>query len=155
MSHDAILKHRKIPPAKCRIRPVGTRLYLGGSRRGIDQKVRAITPTGLPISPGSSGNRWASIGYFTVYPDHDQNTRECSAPTSVVCTNQWHDHWRDCGARHRQLSRQAAPPWLIAIGEVHVVSWNMLLTVCMLPNWNKYLPFWFRAGWVVSTKPRD
>ena len=155
MTYDAILQYRKNASNQCRIRPVGTGLYLGGSRRGIDQKVRAITATGLPLSPRSAGNRWASVGDFTVYPDYDQNARGCSDPTSVACANQWYDHWRYCGARHRQFSRQVAPPWLIAIGEVMTLSWNMLLIACMPENWSKYLPFWFRTGNAVLMNPQD
>ena len=40
MTYDAILQYRKNASNQCRIRPVGTELYLGGSRRGINQKVR-------------------------------------------------------------------------------------------------------------------
>ena len=155
MPHDTILKHRKNSPAECRIRHAGTGIYLGGSRRGIDQKVRAITPTGLPLSTGSAGNRWAGVGYFTVYPNHDQNARGCSEPASVTCSNQWYDHWRNCGDCHRQFSRQVAPPWLIAIGEVMTLSWTMLLIVCMPLNWSKYLPFWFQTVNAELMNPQD
>ncbi len=154
MSYDAIFQYRKNSSTQCRIRPAGARLYLGRSRRVIDQKVRAITPTGLPLSPGSAGNRWAGVGYFTVYPDHDQNARGRSDSTSIACANQWTNHWRNCGASHRQFSRQAAPPWLIAIGEVMTLSWTMLLIVCMPLNWSKSLPFWYRTVNVELTKRR-
>ena len=155
MSHDAILKHRQNPPAECRIRLAGTRLHLGRSGRSIDPKVWLVTQTGLPISSGSAGNRCASLGHFTVYSDHHQNTRGCREPTSVTCANQRHDYWRDCGTCHRQFSRQAAPPWLIAIGEVMKLSWNLLLIVCMPLNWSKSLPFWFRTGNAELMNPQD
>ena len=155
MSHDTIFKHRQNPPAECRIPLAGTGLHIGRSCRSIDPTVWLVTPTGLPLSSGSSGNRCASLGRFTLYPNHDQNTRRCCEPASVVCTNQRYDDRRDSGAGHRQFSRQAAPPWLIAIGEVMKLSWNLLLIVCMPLNWSKSLPFWFRTGNAELMNPQD
>ena len=155
MSHDAILKHRQNPPAECRLQLAGTRLHIGRSGRSIDPTVWLISQTGLPISSGSPGNRCASLGRFTVYSDHHQNTCECCEATSVTCSNQRHDYWRDCGTCHRQFSRQAAPPWLIAIGEVMKLSWNLLLIVCMPLNWSKSLPFWCRTGNAELMNPQD
>ena len=109
----------------------------------------------LPIPSGCSGNRCASLGRFTLYPNHDQNTRRCCESASVVCTNQRYDDRRDSGAGHRQFSRQAAPPWLIAPGEVMILSWNMLLIVCKPPSWSKHLPFWFLTGNAVLMNPQD
>jgi hypothetical protein len=155
MSHDAILKHRQNPPAECRIQLAGTGLHLGRSCRSLDPTVWIVSPTGLPISSGSAGNRCASLGRFTLYPDHDQNTRGCRESTSVVCSNQRYDYRRDCSASYRQFSRQITPPWLIAIGEVMKLSWNMILTVCRPLNWNKSLPFWFRIRNAELTNPQD
>jgi len=155
MSHDAILKHRQNPPAEYRIQLAGSGLSLGRCRRSLDPTVWLVAPTGLPIPSGSIGNRCTSSGRFTLYSDHHQNTRGCREATSVTCASQWYDHWRNCGACHYQFSRQAAPPWLIAIGEVMTLSWNMLLTVCMPLNWSKYLPFWFRTGNAVSMNPQN
>ena len=145
MPHDAILKYRQNPPAECRIQLTGTGLPIGRSCRSLDPTVWLVSPTGLPISSGSSGNRCASLGRFTLYSDHHQNTCGCREATSVTCAKQRHDYWRDCGRCQRQFSRQAAPPWLIAIGEVMKLSWNLLLIVCMPLNWSKSLPFWFRT----------
>ena len=155
MSHDAILKHRQNPPAECRIPLAGTGLHIGQSCRSIDPTVWLVSQTGLPISSRSSGNRCASLGRFTLYPNHDQNTRRCCKSTSVVCTNQRYDDRRDSGAGYRQFSRQAAPPWLIAPGEVMILSWNMLLIVCKPPSWSKSLPFWFLIGNAVLMNPQD
>ena len=155
MSHDAILKHRQNPPAECRIQFAGTGLHIGRSCRGIDPTVWLVSQTGLPISSGSSANRCASVGHFTVYPNHHQNTCGCREATSVTCANQRHDHWRDSGTCHRQFSRQVAPPWLIAIGEVYVVSWSLLLIVCMPLNWSKSLPSWCRPGNAELMNPQD
>ena len=155
MSHDAILKHRQNPPAECRIPLAGTGLHIGRSCRGIDPTVWLVAQTGLPISSGSSANRCASVGHFTVYPNHHQNTCGCREATSVTCANQRHVYWRDCGTCHRQFSRQVAPPWLIAIGEVMKYSWNLLLIVCTPLNWNKSLPSWFRTGNAELMKPQD
>ena len=155
MSHDAILKHRQNLPAECRIRLAGEGLYLSRSSRNIGPTVWFITPTSLPIPSGCSGNRCASLGRFTRYPNHDQNTRRCCEPASVVCTNQRYDDRRDSGAGHRQFSRQAAPPWLIAPGEVMILSWNMLLIVCKPPSWSKHLPFWFLTGNAELMNPQD
>jgi len=155
MSHDAILKHRQNPPAECRLQLAGTRLHIGRSGRSIDPTVWLISQTGLPISSGSPGNRCASLGRFTVYSDHHQNTCGCREATSVTCSNQRYGHWRDCGTCHRQFSRQAAPPWLIAIGEVMKLSWNLLLIVCMPLNWSKSLPFWCRTGNAELMNPQD
>ena len=151
MSHNAILQYRQNPPAECRIQFAGTGLYLGRSSRSTDPTVWIISPTGIPISSGSSGNRCASPGRFPLYPDHPKNTRGCREAASVTCAKQWHDHWRDCGACHRQFSRQVAPPWLIAIG----IELNMLLIACMPPNWSKYLPFWCRTGNAALMNPQD
>jgi hypothetical protein len=155
MSHDAILKHRQNPPAECRIPLAGTGLHLGRSCRSIDPTVRLVSQTSLPISSGSAGNRCASLGRFTLYSDYHQNTCGCREATSVTCANQRHDYWRDCGTCHRQFSRQAAPPWLIAIGEVMKYSWNLLLIVCMPLNWSKSLPFWCRTGNAALMNPQD
>jgi hypothetical protein len=155
MSHDAILKHRQNPPAECRIRLAGEGLYLSRSSRNIGSTVWFITPTSLPIPSGCSGNRCASLGRLNRYPNHDQNTRRCCEPASVTCANQRHDYWRDSGTGHRQFSRQAAPPWLIAIVEVYVVSWNLLLIVCMPLNWSRSLPSWFRTGNAALMNPQD
>jgi hypothetical protein len=54
-----------------------------------------------------------------------------------------------------QFSRQAAPPWLIAPGEVMILSWNMLLIVCKPPSWSKHLPSWFLTGNAVLMNPQD
>ena len=127
MSHDAILKHRQNSPAECRIQLTGEGLYLSRSSRNIDPTVWFITPTSLPISSRRSGNRCASLGRFTLYSDHHQNTCGCREATSVTCASQRPDHWRDCGTCRRPLCRPVAPPWLIAIGEVLKLSWNLLL----------------------------
>jgi len=95
------------------------------------------------------------LGRFTVYPNHHQNTCGCREATSVSCASQRHDHWRDSGTCHRQFSRQAAPPWLIAIGEVMKLSWNLLLIVCMPLNWSKSLPFWCRTGNAELMNPQN
>jgi hypothetical protein len=155
MSHDAILKHRQNPPAECRLQLAGTRLHIGRSGRSIDPTVWLISQTGLPISSGSPGNRCASLGRFTVYSDHHQNTCGCREATSVTCSSQRYGYWRDCGTCHRQFSRQAAPPWLIAIGEVMKLSWNLLLIVCMPLNWSKSFPSWFRTGNAELMNPQD
>lgn len=155
MSHDAILKHRQNPPAECRIQLAGTGLLLGRSRRSIDPAVWLVSPTGLPISSGSFGNRCACLGRFTLHSDHHQNTCGCREPTSITRANQRHDDWRDCGAGHRQFSRQIAPPWLIALGEVMKLSWNILLTACKPPSWSKSLPSWCRIGNAELTSPQD
>lgn len=155
MSHDAILKHRQNPPAECRIRLAGEGLPLGRSCRSIDPTVWLVSPTGIPISSGSARNRCASLGRFTLYSDHHQNTCGCREAASVACSNQRHDYWRDCGTGHRQFSRQVAPPWLIAIGEVMILSWNLLLIVCMLLNWSRSLPSWFRTGNAGLMNPQD
>ena len=146
MSHDPILKYRQNSPAECSIRFAGKRVYLSRSSRNIEPKVWFITPTGLPIPSGCPGNRCASLGRFPLYPNHDQNTRRCCKATSVVCTNQRSDDRRDSGAGYRQFSRQVTPPWLIAIGEVMTLNWNILLTACKPSNWSKSLLFWCRIG---------
>ena len=155
MTHDAILKHRQNPPAECRIQLAGTGLHLGRSGRSLDPTVWLVAQTGLPLSSGSSGNRRTRFGRITLYPDHHQNTCGCREATSVTCTSQWHDHWRDSGTGHRQFSRQVAPPWLIAIGEVMKYSWNLLLIVCTPLNWNKSLPSWCRTGNAELMNPQD
>jgi hypothetical protein len=155
MSHDAILKYRQNPPAECRIQLAGTGLRSGRSCRSIDPTVWLVSPTGLPISSGSSSNRCASLGRFTLYSDHHQNTCGYREATSGTCSNQRYDYWRDRGTCHRQFSRQVAPPWLIAIGEVMKLSWNLLLIVCMPLNWSKSLPFWFRTGNAELMNPQD
>jgi len=155
MSHDAILKHRQNLPAECRIQLAGTGLHIGRSCRSLDPTVWLVSPTSLPISSGSSGNRCASLGRFTVYSDHHQNTCRCREATSVTCSNQRHDYWRDCRTCYRQFSRQAAPPWLIAIGEVMKLSWTMLLIGCMPLNWSKSLPFWCQTVNVELMNPQD
>jgi len=71
------------------------------------------------------------------------------------CSNQRYDDWRDCGAGYRQFSRQAAPPWLIAIGEVMKLSWNLLLIACMPLNWSRSLLFWCRTGNAELMSPQD
>ncbi len=143
MSDDAILKHRQNPPAEFCIQLAGTWWHNG---RSFDPVVWPVSPTGLPISSESFGNRCACLDRFTLYYDHHQNTSGCREATSVTCANQRHDDWRDCGAGHSQFSRQAAPPWLIALDEVMKLSWNMLLTSCKPPSWSKSLPFWRRTG---------
>lgn len=155
MSHDAILKHRQNAPAECCIRLAGTGLHSGRSRRSIDPAVWIVSPTGLSISSGRFENRCASLGCFPFYSDHHQNTCGYREPTSVTCANQRHDDWRDCGASRRQLSRQTAPPWLIASGEVMKLNWNILLTACKPPSWSKHLPFWCRTGNAELTSPQD
>ena len=155
MSHDAILKHRQNSPAECRIQLAGTRLHIGRSGRSLDPTVWLVAQTGIPLSSGSAGNRCASLGRFTLYSDHHQNICGCREATSVTCANQRYGYWRDCGTGHRQFSRQAAPPWLIAIGEVYVVRWNLLLIVCMPLNWSKSLPFWCRTGNAELMNPQD
>ena len=155
MSHDTILKHRQNPPAECCIPLAGTGLHLGRSGRSLDPKVWLVSQTGLPLSSGSAANRCASLGRFTLYSDYNQNTCGCREATSVTCANQRHDYWRDCGTCHRQFSRQVAPPWLIAIGEVMKYSWNLLLIVCTPLNWNKSLPSWFRTGNAELMNPQD
>ncbi len=155
MSHDTILKHRQNPPAECRIPLAGTGLHIGPSCRSIDPTVWLVSQTSLPLSSGSAGNRCASLGRFTLYSDYHQNTCGCREATSVTCANQRHDYWRDCGTCHRQFSRQAAPPWLIAIGDVMKYSWNLLLIVCMPLNWSKSLPFWCRTGNAALMNPQD
>ena len=155
MSHDTILKHRQNSPPECRIPLAGTGLHLGRSGRSLDPTVWLVSQTGLPLSSGSAGNRCASLDRFTVYPNHHQNTCGCREAASVTCASQWHDYWRDSGTCHRQFSRQAAPPWLIAIGEVMKLSWNLLLIVCMPLNWNKSLPSWCRTGNAELMSPQD
>jgi len=155
MSHDTILKHRQNPPAECRIPLAGTGLHIGQSCRSIDPTVWLVSQTSLPLSSGSAGNRCASLGRFTLYSDYNQNTCGCREATSVTCANQRHDYWRDCGTCHRQFSRQAAPSWLIAFGEVMKYSWNLLLIVCMPLNWSKSLPFWCRTGNAALMNPQD
>ena len=155
MSHDAILKHRQNPPAECRIPLASTGLHLGRNGRSLDPTVWLVVQTVLPLSSGSAANRCTRLGRFTLYSDHHQNTCGCREATSVTCANQRHDHWRDCGTGHRQFSRQVAPPWLIAIGEVMKYSWNLLLIVCMPLNWNKSLPSWFRTGNAELMNPQD
>jgi hypothetical protein len=155
MSHDAILKHRQNSPAECRIRLASEGLYLGRSCRSLDPAVLLVSPTGLPISSGRSGNRCARPGGFALCPDYHQNTRGCCDPTSVACANQWYGHWRDCGSGYHQFPRQVAPPWLIAIGDVMKSNWTMFLTACMLLNWSKSLPFWFRIGNADLTNQQD
>ena len=146
MSHDTILKHRQNPPAECCIPLAGTGLHLGRSDRSLDPTVWLVAQTGLPLSSGSAANRCTSLGRFTLYSDHHQNTCGCREASSVTCANQRHVYWRDCGTGHRQFSRQVAPPWLIAIGEVMKYSWKLLLIVCTPLNWNKSLPSWYRTG---------
>jgi hypothetical protein len=34
-------------------------------------------------------------------------------------------------------------------------NWTMFLTACMLLNWSKSLPFWFRIGNADLTNPQD
>lgn len=155
MSHDAILNYRQNPPAQCCLQFTGPRLHFDRSRRSLDPAVWLVSPTGLPISSGRSGNRCARPGGFALCPDHHQNTRGCCDPASVACANQWHDYWRDCGSSYRQFSRQVTPPWLIAIGDVMKSSWTMFLTACMPLNWSKSLPFWFRTGNTGLTNPQD
>src|SRR5664280_3460124 len=155
MSHDAILKHQQNPPAECRIQLAGTGLHIGRSCRSFDPTVWLISQTGLPISSGSSGNRCASLGCFALYSDHHQNTCGCREATSITCSNQRYGYWRDCCTCHRQFSRQAAPPWLIAIGEVMRLSWTMLLIGCMPLNWSKSLPFWCRTVNDELMNPQD
>jgi hypothetical protein len=155
MSHDALLKYRQNLPAECRIQLAGTGLHSGRSCRSFDPTVWLVSQTGLPISSGSFGNRCACLGRFPLYSDHHQNTCGCREQTSVTCANQRHDDWRDCGAGHCQFSRQTAPPWLIALGEVMKLSWNMLLTACKPPSWSKSLPFWCRTGNAELTSPQD
>src|SRR5512137_2447416 len=155
MSHDAVLKHRQNPPAECRISLAGTGSPIGRSSRRLDPTVWLVAPTGVPISSGSAGNRCARLGRFTRYSDHHQNTCGCCEAASVTCANQRHVYWRDCGTGHRQFSRQVAPPWLIAIGEVMKYSWNLLLIVCTPPSWSKHLPFWFLTGNAELMNPQD
>jgi hypothetical protein len=155
MSHDAILKHRQNSPAECRIQLAVTGLQIGRSSRSNDPTVWLVSPTGLPIPSGCSANRCASLGRFALYSDYHQNTCGCRETTSVTCASQRHDYWRDCGTCHRQFSRQITPPWLIAIGEVMKLSWNLLLIVCMPLNWSKSLPFWFRTGNAELMNPQD
>ena len=155
MSHNAILKHRQNPTAECRIPLAGTGLLISRSCRSFDPTVWLVAQTGLPLSSGSSANRCAGLGRFTVYSDYHQNTCGCREATSVTCANQRYDYWRDSGTCHRQFSRQAAPPWLIAIGEVMKLSWNLLLIVCMPLNWSKSLPFWCRTGNAELMSPQD
>ena len=155
MSHNAIIKHRQNPPTECRIQLAGTGLHTGRSCHSIDPAVWLVAQTGLPLSSGSSGNRRTRFGRITLYPDHPQNTCGCCEPASVACSNQRYDDWRDCGAGYRQFSRQTAPPWLIAIGEVMKLSWNLLLIVCMPPSWSKSLPSWSRIGNAELTNPLD
>ena len=128
---------------------------LAEAAEALDPTVWLVAQTGLPLSSGSTGNRCASLGRFTLYSDHHQNTCGCREAASVACSNQRHDYWRDCGTGHRQFSRQVATPWLIAIGEVYVVSWNLLLIVCMPLNWSKSLPFWCRTGNAELMNPQD
>ena len=153
MSHDAIIKHRQNSSAECRIQFAGKGLYLGRSCRNIDATVWLISPPGLPVPSGCSGNRYAGFGRFTLYSDHYQNNRRCRSATPILCENQRHDDRRDCGAGRRQFSRQAASPWLIALGEVMTLNWNIVLIVCKLQNWNKSLPFWCRIGNADSMNP--
>lgn len=155
MSHDAIIKPRQNPSAECRIRLAGKGLYLGGCRRSIDPKIWVVTPSGLSLPSGSAGYRWTRCGGFTLYSDYNQNASGCREAASVICSIQRYDDRRDCGAGHRQFSRQAASPWLIALGEVMKFSWNMLLTVCKAPSWSKHLPFWFRTGNAELMNPQD
>lgn len=155
MSHDAILKHRKNPSTECRIQLAGTGLPIGRSSRSIDPTVWLVAPTGIPVSSGSAGNRCASLDSFPLYSDHHQNTCGCRAATSITCANQRHDHWRNCGTGPRQFSQQVAPPWLIAIGEVMILNWNLLLIACTPLNWSKSLPFWFRTGNAELMNPQD
>jgi hypothetical protein len=130
-------------------------LPIGRSGRSLDPTVWLVAPTGLPLSSGSAGNRCARLGRFPRYSDHYQNTCGCRAATSVICANQRHDYWRDCGTGPRRVSRQAAPPWLIAIGEVMILSWNLLLIACMPLNWSRSLPSWFRTGNAELMNPQD
>ncbi len=74
MSHDKILKHRQNPPAECCIPLAGTGLHLGRSGRSLDPTVWLVAQTGLPLSSGSAANRCTSLGRFTLYSDHHQNT---------------------------------------------------------------------------------
>jgi hypothetical protein len=155
MTHDAILNYRQNSPAQCRLQFTGTRLYLVRSCRSLDPAVWVVAPASLPLSSGRSRNRCARFGGFARCPDHHQNTRGCCDPTSVACANQWHDHWRDCGSSYCQFSRQVTPPWLIAIGDVMKLNSTMFLIACMLLNWSKSLPFWFRTGNAALTNPQD
>ena len=155
MSHDSILKYRQNSPAECCIPLAGTRLHLGRSGRSLDPTVWLVAQAGLPLSSGSAANRFTSLGRFTLYSDHHQNTCGCREAASDRCASQRHDHWRDCGTGHRQFSRQVAPPWLIAIGEVMKYSLNLLLIVCMPLNWNKSLPSWCRTGNAELMNPQD
>ena len=155
MSYDAILKHRQNPPAECHIPFAGTGSPIGRSGRSLVPTVWLVAPTGIPIPSGSAGNQCASLGRFTFYSNHHQNTSGCRAAASITCANQWHDYWRDCGAGPRQFYRQVAPPWLIAIGEVMILSWNLLLIVCMPLNWSRFLPSWFRTGNAELMNPQD
>jgi hypothetical protein len=155
MSHDAILNYRQNPPAQCCLQFTGQRLHLGRSRRGLSASVWIISTTGISISSGRSGNRCARLGGFTLCPDYHQNTRGCCDSTSVACADQWYGHWRACGAGHHQLPRQATPPWLIAIGDVMKSNWTTFLIACMLLNWSKSLPYWFRTGNAELTNPQD
>jgi hypothetical protein len=36
-----------------------------------------------------------------------------------------------------------------------ILSWNLLLIVCMPLNWSKSLPFWFRIGNAELMNPQD
>lgn len=155
MSHDTILKHRQNPPTECRIQLAGTGLPIGRSCHSIEPAIWLVPQTGIPLSSGSPGNRRTRFGRITLYSDHPQNTCGYCEPASVACSNQRYDNWRDCGTGHRQFSRQAAPPWLIAIGEVIKLSWNLLLIVCMPLNWSRFLPFWFQTGNAVLMNPLD
>ena len=155
MSYDTILKYRQNLPVECRIRFADKGLYLGRSRRSLDPTVWLVTQTGLPISSGSFRNRCTHPDSIPHYPDHHQNSCGCREPTSVTCANQRYDDRRDCGAGHHQFSQQAAPPWLIALGEVMTLNWNIPLTACMPLNWSKYSPFWYRTGNAESTNPQD
>ncbi len=155
MSHDAILNYRQNPPAQCCLQFTGQRLHLGRSRRGLSASVWIISTTGISVSSGRSGNRCARLGGFTLCPDYHQNTRGCCDSTSVACADQWYGHWRACGAGHHQLPRQVTPPWLIAIGDVMKSNWTTFLIACMLLNWSKSLPYWFRTGNAELMNPQD
>jgi hypothetical protein len=155
MSHDAILKYRQNSSAECRIRTAVQGLCLGRSRRVIVSTVWFISPPGLPIPSGSFGNQSASADCFTLYSDYYQNICRYREATSILCANQRHDDRRDCGAGRCQFSRQASPPWLIALGEVMKLHWNILLTACKPPNWSKPLPFWFRTVNAALMNPSD
>ncbi len=155
MSHDTILKHRQNSPTECRIRLAGKGLYLGRCCRGTDPKIWVVTPSGLSLPSGSAGYRWAPFGGFTLNTDHNKNASGYRETASVACANQRHDDRRHCGASHRQFSRQAAPPWLIALGEVMILSWNMLLIVYKPQSWSKRLLFWFLTGNAVLMNPQD